>query len=1026
MFERFLRFFINNARMNYTLFVLLFAVGVVSYIKTPKEIFPVFDLDMISIKGSYTGASSDILDKMVVRDIEDDVKSINGITDISTIINPGRFSIILELEKGTNRFNIANQVKDVVALTKQNLPTDMDDPIVSVLDLHKNLVEVSLKSNKVSFDELKTNAKDLRSKLLSLKNISEVNIYGDSDKFYEIILDEQKIQSYNLNTSDIYNAIGGISFIYPVGKIEGDKKHFFLSTYNGAKNLKEFSQTIIKINTQTIYLRDIATIKKRYEDSSTRFSVDGKKAINLVIKQNKDGNALTITSKIEKLLKEESLKNSSVEFVIRNDQSVKIKDRLNIVVSNILLGVIAITLIVALLINSRMAFIIMIGIPTSFVIGAIYLYIFGYTINMISLVGVLIALGIIVDDAMVVSENIQQKVESGMEPKEAAIKGASEMAKPVFISSITTLFAFLPALMISGTMGEVIKLIPIAISALIVASLIESFIFLPIHAAHTLKKEAKTLDWTRINQSYSTIIHLCMKYKKTFLISFIILVPLLTVLVVKKSKFQMFPSFDSSIVSITMKANVNTTLEKSFDIVSSIEKDILKEKDKFFINNIGSVAGYRRDSGSNTENYSYVMYMTIELEKLKEQNFVDKYITPYLSFYYDSNNRSREIDSQEVSQLLKKFLKDKNYIEKFNLTDLAVVEKKVGPIKADIKIGLISGDYEKISSSIKKLEDKLNSIKGIKSVANSTNIGVEELKIKVNQYGLSLGVDEQYIGTYLSNIYSSKKKTTAFDDIQMLDIKITSINKDNVDNLEDMQIPLKDGSIVSLKDICEFKIITSYEKIIKENGEANFYVFANVNKKIITSIEVMDTIQPILDEIKNSGVKMIFKGEAEKNKELKQDMLLATALAMVLIMLSMLYLFNSFKETFIVMSVIPFSLLGVLIGHQIMGVNLGMTTMIGALGLAGVVINDGIIMMTYLKKAKTIEEVFIQGAKRFRPIILTSVTTLIGVSTMIFFPTGQAVIFQPLAIALGFGLLWGTIINLVYLPVLYTFANKLK
>ena len=260
----------------------------------------------------------------------------------------------------------------------------------------------------------------------------------------------------------------------------------------------------------------------------------------------------------------------------------------------------------------------------------------------------------------------------------------------------------------------------------------------------------------------------------------------------------------------------------------------------------------------------------------------------------------------------------------------------------------------------------------------------------------------------------------------MLDIKITSINKDNVDNLEDMQIPLKDGSIVSLKDICEFKIITSYEKIIKENGEANFYVFANVNKKIITSIEVMDTIQPILDEIKNSGVKMIFKGEAEKNKELKQDMLLATALAMVLIMLSMLYLFNSFKETFIVMSVIPFSLLGVLIGHQIMGVNLGMTTMIGALGLAGVVINDGIIMMTYLKKAKTIEEVFIQGAKRFRPIILTSVTTLIGVSTMIFFPTGQAVIFQPLAIALGFGLLWGTIINLVYLPVLYTFANKLK
>ncbi len=1026
MFEKFLRFFINNSRMNYTLFVLIFAVGVVSYIKTPKEIFPVFDLDMISVSGSYSGASVDILDKMVVQDIEDDVKSINGISDISTIINPGRFSIVLELEKGTNRFNIANQVKDVVALSKQNLPSDMDDPIVNVIDLHKNLVNVTLKSDKVSVDELKTNAKDLRSKLLSLKHISEVTIYGDSDMFYEIIIDEQKIQSYGLKPNDIYNSIGGVSFIHPVGSIEGNDKHFYISTYNGAKNLEEFSKTLIKVNEQIIYLRDIALIKKRYEDSSTLYSLDGKKAINLVIKQNKDGNALTITSKIEKLLEQESAKNSDVDFIIRNDQSVKIKDRLNIVVSNILLGVIAITLIVALLINSRMAFIIMIGIPTSFLLGAMYLYLFGYTINMISLVGVLIALGIIVDDAMVVSENIQQKVEEGMEPKEAAIKGASEMAKPVIISSITTLFAFLPALMISGTMGEVIKLIPIAISALIVASLIESFVFLPIHAAHALKKEAKTLSWEKVNKSYSTIIHICMHYKKTFLVLFVVLVPLITIGVLKNSKFQMFPSFDSSIISITMKADVNTPIEKSFDIVRSIENDILKHKDKFFIDNIGSVAGYRRDSGSNTERYPYVMYMTVELAKLTEQNFVDKYITPYLSFYYDSTNRSRELASQDVSKMLKKFLEEQNYIEKFNLIDLAVVEKKVGPIKADIKIGLISSDYEKISSSIKKLENKLNTIDGIKSVANSTNTGVEELKIKVNKYGLSLGVDEQYIGTLLSNIYSSKKKTTAFDDIQMLDIKITSINKDKLDMLENQQIPLPDGSIVALKDICEFKITESYEKIIKENSEANFYVFANVDTKVITSVEVMEIIKPILDDIKTSGVKMVFKGEAEKNQELKQDMILATALAMVLIMLAMLYLFNSFRETFIVMSVIPFSLLGVLIGHQIMGVNLGMTTMIGALGLAGVVINDGIIMMTYLKKAKTIEDVFIQGAKRFRPIILTSVTTLIGVSTMIFFPTGQAVIFQPLAIALGFGLLWGTVINLIYLPVLYTFSYKLK
>jgi multidrug efflux pump subunit AcrB len=212
--------------------------------------------------------------------------------------------------------------------------------------------------------------------------------------------------------------------------------------------------------------------------------------------------------------------------------------------------------------------------------------------------------------------------------------------------------------------------------------------------------------------------------------------------------------------------------------------------------------------------------------------------------------------------------------------------------------------------------------------------------------------------------------------------------------------------------------------MVKDNGDKNFYVYANVDPKIITSGEVMEQIQPLLKEIRKSGVQLRFKGEAEKKKELKRDMMFAGALAITLIMLAMLYLFNSFRETAILMSIIPFSFLGVLIGHKLMGMNLTMPSIIGALGLAGVVINDGIIMMTYLKKAKNLEEVMIRATKRFRPIILTTVTTLVGLSSLIFFPTGQAVIFQPLAVSLGFGLLWGTILNLIYLPVIYSFARN--
>ncbi|MEA3498760.1 MAG: efflux RND transporter permease subunit [Campylobacterota bacterium] len=1026
MFEKFLRFFVNNARMNYVLFFLIFAIGIYSYTKMPKEIFPTFDMDMVSIKGSYTGASVDILDKMAVTQIEDNVKSLEGVIDVTTIISPSRFAIVLELAKGKDRFNMANKVKDAVALTLGNLPSDMDEPSVTVMERSKDLIDISLTSEILSVDQMKDFADNFKSELLYISGVSDVTIFGDSDKYYEVLIDDAKVEAYGINKNELFDSISTLSYIFPIGKIEGETKHFYISTYNGAKTTNELANSMIKLSTGNFYLKDVAHIKKRYEDSSTIYSYNGKNALSLSVKQSETSNAMEISDKINKLIAKMELKQDKIDISISDDNSQRIKDRLNIVGSNILLGIILIVLLVALLINGRMSFIIALGIPTSFVIAAVYMYFLGYTINLISLIGVLIALGIVVDDAIVVSENIQQHIEEGMEPKEAAIKGASEMVKPVFIASITTLFSFLPALMISGTMGEVMKLIPIALSALIVASLIESFIFLPIHAAHTLKVGAKVTNWSRANKIYSDIIHFFMRWKKSFLIIFIVLVPVITIGMVKSSKFQMFPTFDANDIKISIKANENTTLKDAFEIVKQIEKEIILKKEEFHIRGIDSVAGFRRDSGSNSENFPYVMYMSIELNKLKADNFLDKYITPYLSFYYDDEGRTRTMKSQELSTLFKEFLDEKDYKSKYNLTEIAVVERKVGPIKADVKIGLVSDDNILVMKSMDKLVAAIELIDGVKSVENSVRFGVDEIKLKVNNYGESLGITEASVGSFLSNMYLTRKKGVTFDAKEMLDIKIQSMSKDDFESFKTTKIPLKDGTTVNLNEVCDFKIEKSFEQLIKDNGEKNFYVYANVNPKKITSSEVVDAIQPVLDEIKKSGVKLIFKGEAQKKKELMRDMIYASILAILLIMLSMLYLFNSFRETAILMSVIPFSFLGVLLGHKILGLNLSMPSMIGGLGLAGVVINDGIIMMTYLKKATNIEEVFYRATKRFRPIIITTVTTLIGMSSLIFFPAGQAVIFQPIAIALGFGLAWGTILNLIYLPVLYTFARKLK
>ncbi len=1026
MFEKFLRFFVENSRMNYTLFFLIFAIGIWSYSKTPKEIFPNFDLDMISVSGSYSGASVDILDKMAVSEIEDNIKNINGIDNITTVISPNRFTIVLELEKGQNRYNIADKVKDSVTLVKSNLPSDMDEPSVNVMERYKNLIDIALTSKKYTTDQLKPFADDLKSKILGIAGVGDVTIFGDSDKYFEIQLDDRKIEALDLNKSDIFNVISNLSYIFPIGKIEGNKKHFYISTYNGAKNAKDFENILIKINNKKLYLKDIAKVEKKYEDASTLFSFNGENALSLSVEQSETSDALKVSDDMKKLLEIANKKNSDINITVADDNSERIRDRLNIVISNILLGIILITILVALLINFRMSAIIAIGIPTSFVIAAIYMYLFGYTINMISLVGVLIAIGIVVDDAIVVSENIQQHIEEGYEPKEAAIMGAKEMVMPVSIASLTTLFSFLPILMISGTMGEVMKLMPIALSALLAASLIESFIFLPIHAAHTLKNGSKITSWEKANKIYSDIIHFFMRWKKSFLTLFIILVPLATTYFIATSKFQMFPEFDATDIKISIKADENTTLEQAYAIVQKIEADLINQKDEFFIRSIDSTAGFRRNTGNNTEKFPYVMYMTVELQKQKEMNFLDKYITPYLSFYYDSEGRTRTEKSKNIALKLKKFLEQNKYKEKFNLNELVVLEKKVGPVKSDIKIGLISDNNQLIIKNVQKLTEELLNMNGIVSASNSLKFGIDEIKLRINEYGEKLGLTESYVGSYLSNLYLEKKKGVSFDEKEMLDIKINSINKDNYDNFKNIEIPLTNGKFVRLYEVADFNIIKSFEQLVKDNTEKNFYVYANVNPEIITATEVLEKLAPTLDKIKKDDIKLVFKGEAEKKKDLKNDMLYATSLSLLLIMLSMLYLFNSFRETFILMSVIPFSLLGVLIGHEIMGLNLTMPSIIGSLGLAGVVINDGIIMMTYLKKAKKIEQVFYRATKRFRPIILTTVTTLIGMSSLIFFPTGQAVIFQPIAIALGFGLAWGTVLNLIYIPVLYTLAYRLK
>jgi len=402
------------------------------------------------------------------------------------------------------------------------------------------------------------------------------------------------------------------------------------------------------------------------------------------------------------------------------------------------------------------------------------------------------------------------------------------------------------------------------------------------------------------------------------------------------------------------------------------------------------------------------------------------YINPILDFSFDFNNPDKRRDkktfelSPQAAEIIKK------YKEKYKMIELGVMEDKPGLIRSDIQINLSGSNDASLEKAIKKLSKELSNIDGVANFSDNIRYGKMEYKLKINSYGESLGLSEASMARVLSKYFLESRQSTTFNDEGVMEIITKDIQKDKISTLLEFNFPLKNGRFVKLTDISEIIKVRDYEKINKLNGNIVKTVYANVDKRLITPEEILTQLEKSLDEISQSGIHVNLLGEKEKNKQLKADMKSSVILAIFLIFLTLLLIFSKVKYVLMVMSVIPLSILGALLGHKFMGMPLTMPSMIGILGLAGVVINDGIIMLDFLHGTHRSEEFFSRAKMRLRPILITSVTTFLGLFTLIFYASGQAVILQPIAISIGFGLLWGTFLNLIYLPTLYALVNEIK
>jgi multidrug efflux pump subunit AcrB len=1037
MIRSFLRFAIERPVLNHIFLVLLLLMAFFAYQNIPKEIFPPAELDKIMIRGGYPGASADVLDKMAVRSIEDGLKAVDNLDNLRSTIQNGSFVILADIKPGSDNQLVLSDVKDVLASVRRDLPADMNDPVAKISIYKFPLLLIAISGDQPTRRLLEA-ADDLKRTLSQIKALDAIEIRGDADEEVRILVDEAKLEALHIPKLLFYKAVSELSSIYPAGTFKDRGRLIYLSTANGAKSARELSDTVLHIGNRYVRLGDVARVEFGLSTPSELSHFNGKANISLNVTKTKLGNAIALSKEIRKRLQAFQKHYPDLIFQVYVDTSVWIRNRINLVTTNIFFGLILVFGAMFLSMNWRIATVVGLGIPTSFFIALIFAEMLGYSMNLLSMLGALVALGMIVDEAIVVAENIYRHMEMGKPPKEAAIDGAAEMFPAVLTATATTVFAFLPLLIMSGQMGMFVKILPIMITVLLLSSLFEAFYFLPLHAkelfslGHRVDHHEPSRLWDGMGALYSRTLYGLLRWKKLSLLLIAGSIILGTAAMLSITKFELFPTFDGSQIYFTGRVDTDSKLLETERSVTRLETQLLKEISDQEVSSVTSIVGLKFNPDQSVDTGEHLFHIFLNLHERKPENFFDRFINPWLSLEYDDSDMLRSRDAHDIAKdlirtLLPKLQAMRTPDGKPLFYDLDLFVPQAGIVKNDVEIGLGGASDPVLFAALDRLKRAIEEINGTQHVTVNAKEGPKELKLRINDYGQRLGFTETGLVNTLRGMLLEAEYGKMFDQKGLIRLRIESPTKEDHLDIRSLRLRTPDGSrVVSLGQIADFVYRKRMLHVYKENGERLWSVAASVDKETVLPTEVMKQITPLLEQFKQQGIRVVIKGEQKANKQLAGEMSQAAVIAIFLIFISLVWMFNSFVQPLIVLSTIPLSILGALIGTKLFGLNMTMLGVMGMIGLAGVVVNDGLIMIDFIRKAGNIEEI-VAGAKlRLRPIVLTSVTTVLGLATIIFFASGQSLIVQPMAISLGFGVAWATVLNLIYVPILYAVIYRTR
>lgn len=1030
--ERLVSFFVKRRPFAHTLTLLFILTGIISYFQLPQEIFPPITTNKIEIRAYYPGTSADTFDDIITSRIEDEVQNIEGVKLIESITRDGSCLITITLDDSTSVENTLFKVRDAIDKVKPDFPEDMDDPTVERRIEKYPLLTLSISG--AGEKRLQDVAEEIKKEIERIPDISKATINGKAKDEVHIYLKNNILEALGISPFQVKTLIKAWVNNSPLGEIKEIGNHIFINTPGGRPSERFWNNTILHIGPKKIYLSSIADVKIELSEVKSLSHFNGKRNISLTIFKTASGSSIDLSNKIRQKVKEWQKHYKGLKFSVYSDLSVYIKNRLNTVKSSAVVGLILVTFSLYLFLNIRVSITVLLGIPTAFLISFVYLYYKGRTINMLSLFSFLMALGMVVDDAIVIGENIYRKMENGLEPIKAAIEGTTEVFWPVCAATFTTIAAFLPLLMVGGDIGKFLAIIPIFVSTVLFASLIEALFILPVHAVELYKSgvgKSPFSNWEPARNIYKRGLAYLIKHRKATLFSSLVIFLMSIACLKLFLSFVLLPQFDTDQIYIRGKLSSKHGIKETEKIVFLIEERVKKCLSKDDLDSIATHIGTSFNDKMEFDVGEDLFQIFVNLKKPAPQNLLERYVYPIVMFgTYEFGTRKHT--AMELTKVIEEQLKD------IKIQKLTVTKPKAGIVRADIEISFYTKDSDKNRSlklmkwAADELKNALSKIDGVENIADNYDPGKIELELHINKRGRELGFNERSLAQSLIPYYLGIKSARIMKNVKD-DYVVRTYLEDRA-HLERflrlrLQIPNMQKSIY-LTDICKIVPKQGLSRIWKENGIRQITVTASIDKTITTSRQVMKMIAPVFSKIQEGGVKINIKGEKKVAERTLRDLMMASIVAILGILLVLLLQFNSFGDSAIVLSSVPFAFVGVIIGHLIMGKHLAIPSLLGFVGLAGVAVNDAIIMVDFLKRhraEKQDQKSFLDSAAmRLRPIILTSVTTIMSLVPLIFFATGQAMILSPMAISFGYGLLAATFSNLFLVPTLYCLIHKIK